>query len=327
MRDIRPLLDQNYILKARRDGVSVQQIYRREQARLAAINPDIQFTHGAIVALLRTWDLNPEGAPEPLPTYVYGVDKPRHGAIPLYTGQEHLEGDWLVIGDTHFPFEDTALLKRAVGDAKALGIRNMVIAGDIVQGDNASHWPKDVSTYTQDLEMERVAEWAVWFCSQFDIVMWFPGNHDRWHVRAADGRANFRGEVWSWLRHVDIRDIENLMLSEYDRVTLTSGNETWTIAHQRGFSRKSGSVAQKLINQYRSNVIVPHQHYSGVYSDEHGYNVGIEIGGMFIAEAFHYANLNTVPGQRKMTRGWATVVDGVGTLYTPDEKRLVVRPI
>ena len=324
---IRHLLDRDYILQAKRNGVSTQQIYRREQERLARINPEIKFTHGAIVSLLRTWDLNAEGAPDPLPTYVYGVDRPRHGAIALYTGQERLEGNWLVIGDTHFPFEDTDLLKRAVSDAKALGIRNMLVAGDIVQGDNASHWPKDVAVYSQDLEMERVAEWAVWFCSQFDLVMWFPGNHDRWHVRHADGLATFRGEVWSWLRHVDQRDIENLMLSEYDRVTLTSGDEDWTIAHQRKYAKMPGSVAQKMINSFRTNVIVPHQHYSGVYTDENGFNVGIDIGGMFIAEAFHYANMNTVPGQRKMSRGWATVVDGVGTLYTPDEKRLAVRPI
>lgn len=325
--EIRHLLDKPYILEAYRSGVSVQQIYRREQRRLAEIDPSIEFTHGAIVAFLRSQDDGEQNAPVSLPTYIYGKERRKRGAIPVYTGREVLDGDWLVIGDTHFPLEDTELIKHAVKLAKGQGITQLIVAGDIVQGDNASHWDKDTEPYPQSLETERTAEWAKWWCSQFDLVVWLPGNHDRWHLKTANGRTTFRGQVWNWLADINARSVENLMLTEYDRVLLKSGTEDWTVVHQAGYSRTGGAVAQKLITQFRTNVIVPHQHYSGVYYDAHGYNVGIEIGGMFGEHVFHYAELNTRPGNRVMTRGFATIINGQGTLYPVDDNRLAVRPI
>ena len=92
------LLDEELIRQMWLDGRSVTQIYRAEYHRINVVEGhDVDFTKGVIIRAIDRFrhavsDMR-DGAPEPVQTYVYGVEPPRAGALPIYTGQMTLDGN------------------------------------------------------------------------------------------------------------------------------------------------------------------------------------------------------------------------------------------
>lgn len=308
------LLDRDYVIYALRNNVPRSQIYRREYERLKTMGVTEHWTEGVIANFARKYRAGQLNVTEneiiTLPRYVYGIDPPIIGGIPIFTGHEHLEGNWLVISDLHIPIMDNAWFEKAMRTAKEHGLTNVLLAGDLLDSRPASQWPDLVPAYSQDLESAVLSSVTHYLADNFERVVYMPGNHDRWYIKKAGGSMTFEGMIGDFVKFLP----DNLIVTEYDRVYIDSDGVEWMVPHQRNYSNKSGSVAQKLINKYRTNVIIPHQHYSGLYVDEWGYNHAIEIGGLMLIPGVAYANMTTSTS-RPMQNGYAMVKDGIGTLF------------
>lgn len=312
MTTIIEMLDKDYVIASLRAGIPRSEIYQREKARLEAAGFTEDWTEGVIANFARKYR-NGEFTEQRLKTfepYVYGVDPEIEGGIPLYTGRLTMTGDWLVISDLHIPLLDMRWFDRAMQTAREKGLRNVLVAGDLLDGLPASSWPDLVPKYTESMEISQVRSVARYLSEEFDQVVILPGNHDRRYIKKAGAYLTFEGLLAGFMRNLP----DNVVVTEYDRVEVHSGGQEWVVAHQADYRKKNGAVAQGLIDKFRKNVIVPHQHFSNFHPDENGFNVGLDIGGLMWIDALAYSNITTSTS-REMKNGYATIINGVGTLY------------
>lgn len=320
---VRHLLDLPWIYDQLRAGMSVTDIYKREYSRLLAVADFEPFTVGTISRIAMDWRQGikeaVENAPKNYDTYIYGVEPPKPGALPKFVGHERLTGNWLILSDTHCPYVDFDVVAEAVRDAKMMGIENVLIAGDIANGDSASPHKSILPKPTPEQERESIRELISYLVGNMDLVLLTPGNHDRWAIYRSEGHYTFGQMMLAAVGY----DYDNLLVSEYDRAYLKSNQVSWVIPHQTNYSVRSGSVGEALINKYRANVIVPHQHYFGFTTDRNNHNVCLEIGGVYRAELFAYSSLVSKSSTHEMGRAYALVSDGVGHLVTEDDRAIV----
>lgn len=322
---IRHKLDLDWIYDQLRNGVSVPEIYHREYSRLLASDENFEhFTVGTISRIAMDWRSGIQEAvasrPRNKDTYIYGVEPPKPGALPRFIGHEKLTGNWLVLSDTHCPYVDFDVVAAGIKDALSMGISQVLVAGDIANGDSANSHASLLPRPTPLEERDSIRELTAYLTSVMELVLYTPGNHDRWAVYQTEGMFSF-GEMMAALHN---GAYDNLLISEYDRVTITSGGIKWVVPHQTNYSVRSGAVGEALINKYRANVIVPHQHYYGFTTDRNMHNVCLEIGGCYRPDLFAYSNMVSRSSTHEMGRAYALVKDGVGHLIV-DDARVAVR--
>lgn len=305
-------LDKDYVISALRSGVPRSEIYQREYTRLQQAGVSEHWTEGVIANFARKYrngEYNGQ-ALKTFPTYVYGVDPEIEGGLPLFTGHEKLTGDWLVISDLHIPLLDMHWFNLAMHTAREENLKNVILLGDVLDALPASSWPDLVPRYTENMEISQMRSVGRHLSEEFEQVVVVPGNHDRRYIKRAGPFLTFEGLLAGFMRNLP----DNVIVTEYDRVTITSGGVDWTLPHPAAYSRTGGNVAQKLINKYRTNVIVPHQHYSNFHPDENNFNIGLDIGGLMWIDAIAYSNLTTTTS-RPMKNGYATIINGEGVLH------------
>lgn len=305
-------LDKDYVIYSLKRGVPRSEIYRREKERLDALGYTEHWTIGVIAHFARQYKagrLDMQTGVHEFDTYIYGVDpEPLSNALPLFTGHEHIEGDWLVISDLHIPFLDIRWWEKAMITAKEHGLRKALVAGDLLDALPASRYPDLVPKYRKGFEDRQLYTVCDHLGTDFEEVIFMPGNHDRRYIKQSEGTLTFSGLLASF-----IDGLPNITVTEYDRLYLNSSGTDWLIAHQDGYNKKSGGIAQGLMNKYRMNVIVPHQHHTSPVVDENDFNVGIDIGGLMWIDAIPYPNMTTST-KRKMVNSYAYVKNGEGVL-------------
>lgn len=249
-------------------------------------------------------------------TYVYGVETPERGAIPVFTGHPTIYGDAVVISDVHLPLTDYAFAETVVARGRFFGVRRLIIAGDLLDNASRNKFRRKTApaSFSKGLEMSRK---LLQFYGEWFEEIWFePGNHDDWFLEDMEGDLIF-DDFAQLLVTDEVRS--KFIATPYDRVTLISGDEPYTIPHQSEVSVYHLKVAEDLAFKFNTNMIIPHQHTTAQGFDRYNHYVLFAIGGLHEPDMQSYLQLKTSkrPSQQK---GYAIVVDGQGFLISNDHR-------
>jgi predicted phosphodiesterase len=251
----------------------------------------------------------------PMPTYVVGME-PDNGGIPVYTGELHLDGNFSVWSDLHLPFTDFRMIERAIKVAYFSETPYLILAGDTLDAQALSSFADVVPPQDFDKELELLDQ-LLTRLSFFEAIYIMPGNHERRLMKTAGGQLDF-GRFGRIFGNDAVR--EKLVITPYDRIFLTSGNQDWLVAHQANTSVYNGKVAEQLAWKYLRNVVVTHQHNSaGQMLDRYGNWVLMDVGGLHNPQMMAYKGLSTDIGAVH-DQGFCTIIDGTGTFYSGDDR-------
>lgn len=235
-------------------------------------------------------------------TYVYGTDDT--GEFPVYSGHPQLDGDFVVIADTHIPKTDYDLLERVPLVARYYGIKRLLIAGDFYDGDSRHHKNRGVP-----ISLSKQIKWgrkALHFLFEyFDEIHMIPGNHDEWFIIDTNHELE-----WSDLGHmVQPDNAKDMQMYCYDRVHIFSGGREVVVPHQANAAKNPLTVPDNLAQQFQAAVICPHQHRTAKGLDSNNRYQIASIGGLHNQDMFDYKQLKTST-YPPMHQGFAVIDDG-----------------
>lgn len=325
---IRNQLDYDYVVTSLMTNVSYGAIAERESNRLrtyvgrgviAGVHRDLKTGSLKVTDVIRNNQLQLNSR-SPL-TYRYGIDEMIPGAIPVFNG--HLtpyENRAIVISDIHGTKLDTSFMMRTNEVRKYYNADAIFVIGDLLDNDAINKHRKLSVKFDANLkqEMNILAELLDWFASNYKRIYILPGNHDLWLMDTIEGAFEFSDAI-KMIANSKAND--KLIVTNYDRMTLYQDDDEWTLSHPIGYNPSPLVIAQKLSEQFETSIIMPHQHISaGPVTSKNGKHSLIDIGGMHNPLLFSYSNIRTKVGGRIMNSGFASVVDGIGRLWTPDER-------
>lgn len=251
-------------------------------------------------------------------TYRYGAEEP-NGGLPVFDSHPEIRADrLLVIADLHAPYSNYKFIEKLPRIIKRHGIKQVLIAGDMIDGDSRHHKSRvRRANMSEQFKAARdVIGYLLGHCGVDEIFM-LPGNHDEWLAYDVYGE-------------ISVDDTLRLMIPDglqdrvtpflYDRVTVTSGSEVWTIPHQAAASVDPLKAGRELSLKFQTNMITPHQHLSALGFDKYNRYMIISIGGLHDERMMDYVQLNTTT-MYNMNVGVAVLQDGEGILITPDARQ------
>ena len=252
-----------------------------------------------------------ESVSDPFKTYVFRGKDETSQMIPVFTGEEHIHGDCIIVGDVHLPTTDYELSDLMLTVARKTGIRQLVICGDLLNFDAYSKYESIIPPLSFQTEIEAalttVGRWAGWF----DDMLMGLGNHERRLLKYNRGamRADALGKIIAVAS-------ERLRISTYSHVIIHSGGQIWRATHQRNYSQIPLRVGRELALKTQMNIITQHQHHVAKGRDKFNRYTVIDGGGLFDEEKMAYVMLedSTSP---TMCRGFVVLVNGVAHLITP----------
>lgn len=222
----------------------------------------------------------------------------------------HLDGDWMLTGDVHTPTMDYDMVGLVGAVAEKHGVKNLLVAGDLLNNDVFSVHPKIDEGIPWEREKvaarELLREWA----GQFDRIVWSSGNHERRLSR----------KTWGALRMVDLRDIvaapfiDRIEFTERGYVIIDTPNGEWRITHPRNYSQIPLRTANRLAMKWGQHVVTFHEHHLGMGWCDNGRNIIANAGGLHDKEQLSYVRMDdtTMP---EMNAGFGMLKDGYLSLY------------
>jgi len=272
---VRAQVDLDQVRRDLLNGKTYQEIAQQQSINLGA--SITRNTIAGIVRDLRSGKLPKQRSSNPYETYTYGVDDPSPLDIPYYDGHPTLDVDRVIIlSDLHIPFTNWDFANYALETARQRGVKTALFAGDVIDAQNKSVFRKRVPA----IDLDREFYYAEKFLSQcdtfFDKIYIFPGNHEDRLMKDVGGQFGFRDFARSFTPKTMK---EKIVVYEYDRTRILSGEEEWTVFHQANYSKNPLKVANLLAHKYQTHIITTHQHASAKGVDDYGRYVLIDNGG------------------------------------------------
>ena len=227
--------------------------------------------------------------------------------FPIYDKPLHMEGDALVLPDLEVPFHHAEFVNRVVELADAWGIRQCILAGDVLHFENLSAWganwqpaigedqreelldfvndlPKKyrqqglrrlekigaVGSPDLDTELATARKTVAALTYAFDEIHYCLGNHDDRYLRTVD-RAMQASELLTLLQIKDSR----WKIAPYYYSFLTSGGEEFRIEHP---NTTAMNAARNLAAKYHKHILMAHSHRWAVERDMSGTLWAIQMG-------------------------------------------------
>jgi predicted phosphodiesterase len=213
-------------------------------------------------------------------TLVHDSPKPRLDQPPTI-------GDCLILADIHVPYHDAPFINRCVDIALGMGIKEVAIAGDLLDYNAFSPFDPNVVD-TLEAEYAAAENFLGILAGAFARVLRIKGNHDA----RLDKRIGYHQLPAERARRI-LTDKPNVVFSDYYHCLCGE----WRIAHPKNASTVPGSVAAKLAGKYHCNVVAGHGHLFGVAQDISAHYVGIDSGACVDPARLEYieARMNTRP--------------------------------
>jgi len=223
-------------------------------------------------------------------------------SMPRYVHPLEAEGDMLVIADPHIPCHDAEFLDMCVELALRWGIRQLGIAGDLLDFEALSGLDKfsdKPATVTEQVELARRVLSTL--RQTFDIY-YCAGNHEMRLMRVLNAGDTVVELMSLWAEGVHVTD--------YHWFLLHSGGQTFQVEHPRNVSIIPTRVASALAVKYRRNVIAGHGHLWGITKDPSGTFWAIDSGVVCDPARLAWAQKlhNTRPA---MLQGAVIIRDGI----------------
>lgn len=216
----------------------------------------------------------------------------------------HIQAPALIVSDLHIPYHNAEWLETISTKALALGVRTLVVVGDLLDATHLAKWPSESShTYEDELE---IGQRVIQSLEAYFSIHLLMGNHDDRVSKKLD-------------RNISAHALYKLAfpnIAVYRHHHAYIGN-TWLVAHPGNYSRVPAQPAYQLAQKYERNVAIGHTHKFAIARDITGRRWVAEIGGCYRPELFSYIHreLRTNPAPQ------------IGALIImPDEKPLPLHP-
>ncbi len=217
-----------------------------------------------------------------------------------------LTGDFLLLSDTHVPYQDSALMERAITDALAIGIRRFCIIGDLADGNQWSRRGLNMGYQRRWQDDVMVCEGILRsLLSVFESGVVLMGNHDAWFLR------HFRNQADAEFLFARMyRTDERVLWSGFEQAVVTSGGRDIRLLHGANYSQANSlGVGQKLAAKFEQGIVMGHQHHAASGLSYSGRHQVVCLGGMYDAAKMRYVHESprTNPAQ---TRSYGLLKDG-----------------
>jgi len=196
--------------------------------------------------------------------------------------------DYMVSCDDHSPFYSEIYENRLLAIADRFGIRKHIKIGDLFDMDYIKRYPVMDGEESLGLDGEVFhSDSVINACDYFDENYLITGNHERRvgiqtesKIQAKHLFGLFGKEIWE----------KKFKYSIYDKLFI--GNN-WMVVHPVSYSQISTSVAKRLAEKFKRNVINSHGHFVGMTYERSGTYLAVDLGGMFDIRKVAYINLRT----------------------------------
>jgi len=208
-------------------------------------------------------------------------------SIPVFRGDLKLPmDDYLITCDYHSPYYSVLWHNRTLAIAERLGIRKIIVVGDLIDFGFAAFWYSDHKPGIDD-ESDENRRLVRSLLSAFDEIYLVKGNHEDRLGRQTNGlvQARYLLELWAGEDYG-----KRFHYSLYDKLTI--GSE-WLLVHPKSYSIISTKVAKILASKFHKNILNTHGHFLGYGYDISGKYYAADIGGIFDKEKIEYKNLKT----------------------------------
>ena len=204
--------------------------------------------------------------------------------VPRYTSPILPEDNYMVSCDYHAPFHSAKMTNYLLMIAQKFGIKKHALIGDLFDMDWAKKWYSDSSPGFV-FEKEKVGP-LLDALGYFEMNFLIRGNHENRVGRLTDGKLTaeslyelYGGDSWK----------KSFRFTTFDKVSMGK----WSMFHPKSYSQITTSVAKRLAEKFRANVINTHGHLVGYGYDRSGTYEVIDIGGMFDRDKIEYINMVT----------------------------------
>ena len=187
-----------------------------------------------------------------------------------------MQGDALVIPDLEAPFHHAEFIQKIVRLSNAWGVRNLILAGDIIHLASLSAWGANWiaakgekrSDYSEEVYSAQQVMQAL-TCA-FDEIHYVIGNHDDRYLR----RMSVAMEAAELLTLLKV-DRDKWKIAPYYYSFLESAGETYRIEHPK----VSGmNAARTLAAKFHAHILMGHSHRWAVEWDISGNFWAIQMG-------------------------------------------------
>jgi predicted phosphodiesterase len=195
----------------------------------------------------------PMTMPTPMP-----ISAPLSDA-PLADQVVEVDGDMLIMSDLHIPYHDADLIDEAVDRACSAGIKQWLIVGDMMDG---NQWSKRGLALTYQRRWQDDAEIAQamihYLVERIGPGVVLMGNHDAWFIR------HFRGQAeTAWLLSRIFNTDDDVIWSHHEQCLIRSGGRMIRALHGANYSGANPlGVGQRLSAKYESAIVMGHQHHA-----------------------------------------------------------------
>jgi len=224
--------------------------------------------------------------------------------VPVLDKYERIQGDAIVTGDFHFPFCNWEYVNRVVPVAEKFGIKRLIIAGDLMDMQSLSFFPKDTVPVKWEQELEETERVIDYYCDAFDEIIDTVGNHLRNRaLRRLEGQLDV-----GRFKRLFSKDAR-VKCSPYPFLKLSTARGTYHITHQKNYRKNPLSVARDLCHKHRSHVITHHQHRMAFGFDESGHYMLIDNGSMADEDKMDWVQMQDTTANAS-THGFVAIKGG-----------------
>lgn len=236
-----------------------------------------------------------------------GVPESRY---PKWTTPLEMAGDALILCDPHIPYHDADFINLCLDLARRWFVKQLVLAGDVVDAHAFSHWPEgagqenkktisenaesallDLANSMTGADAEKLRSALVEMARDpadmtdelaearkvikplvdgFENIIWFMGNHEDRVIRVLE-------------KSLGVPDLAALFggsnprikFSAYYYCTLISAGVQYRITHPKPAGK---GVSKRLVPKFGQHIIMAHNHHFSIQSDASGKWLGIEPG-------------------------------------------------
>jgi len=203
--------------------------------------------------------------------------------LPIWDNYPQIDPPVLVISDLHIPYHESKWLDRVLIEAKKRNIKNILIAGDLIDSKRVAHWRSE-DGIKLDEELDYAREIIEEIKEHFSIQV-ILGNHDERLSKLVGREIRTEQLLSRWL------DVE---VHRYHQAYIGS---TWMVSHPQNYSKAPAQPALALATKYEMNVAVAHTHQFSIARTLSGKWWAVEIGTCMNSELVEYLhrNLSTHP--------------------------------
>ena len=198
-----------------------------------------------------------------------------------------VSGDWMITSDWHMPIVDYGLVDRMISDAKRLGIKKLIVAGDWFNFDALSdYFPKqqDAGFPVELQDSNRLMDYLL---NWFDEIVLTLANHDIRITKQLGYKLRFDHSMRVCFYDIDPKRMNKITITNRDYVLVDTPKGVWRICHTNNYSKTQLAYPSKLAEKYRQHVAAGHRHHHAIGFSVSGYNV-LELGGLFDASRTEY---------------------------------------